>query len=407
MKILTELEYQYKKLHDKLIFRRFWLGKQPFQKRPSTKTILVIRIDAIGDCIIWLDQAKEYRKAFPDYKLVLLHNRVWSDIAERLPWFDECISFDRSKISNTKYYKQLIKKINKHSYKKIFSPVYSRDFITIDWLVHNINAQEKIGYEGDYQNNHGICDFNLYYRRNSEKLNLKKIADSWYTTLVPNNSLCVMELQRNAHFIRNTINKNFVSHLPRFPFTVTTPSTIPKTLYAVFFLGASTKLRMWPIYNFVQIADSIPYNTIVLCGSANEKSLANNFLSLYKGNKTIIDTSGNTTIIQLIGIITHASLVITNETSASHIAVATRTSSICLLGGGHYGRFHPYQVDELSEDDKKSLPVVVTSKDHSCFGCNWICKHPFENGCWRCISDISVEDVILKTQFLNKSISQS
>lgn len=405
MKIFNELEYQYKKLHDKFIFRKFWLGKQSFKKRSISQAILVIRIDAIGDCIIWLDQAKEYRKAFPDYKLVLLYNKIWSDIAERLPWFDEFISFDRAKIGDTKYYKQLIKKINKYSFEKVFSPVYSRDFITVDWLVHNTNAKEKIGYEGDFQNNNVIYDINLYYRRNSKKINLKTIADSWYTTLVPNNSICVMELQRNAHFIRNTINNNFISHLPTIPFKVTTPSYIPRTLFAVFFLGASTKLRMWPITNFVHIAESIPYNTIILCGSASEKSLANSFISFYKGEKRIIDTTGDTSIIQLIGIIAHSSLIITNETSASHIAVATQTPSICLLGGGHYGRFHPYQVDEMSDEDKKAIPVIVTSKNHNCFGCDWRCKYPLENGFWKCITDITVEDVITKIMFLKDTIS--
>lgn len=60
-------------------------------------------------------------------------------------------------------------KSNSYSFEKIFSPVFSRDFVTVDWLVHNINAKEKIGYEGDYQNNE-ICNFNLYFRRNSGKL---------------------------------------------------------------------------------------------------------------------------------------------------------------------------------------------------------------------------------------------
>lgn len=305
MKIINEIKYQYKKLYDNFIFHRVWLGNQPNNKKTSSKTILIIRLDAIGDCIIWLDQAKEYRKAFPDYKLVLLHNKVWSDIAVLLPWFDEYIPFDRSKTGDTKYYKQLIKILNSYSFEKIFSPVFSRDFITVDWLVHNIYEQEKIGYEGDYQNN-GICNFNLYFRQNSGKLNLKAIADSWYTTLVPNNSLCVMELQRNAHFIRNTINKEFVSHLPKIPFSFTTTFSFTDALFAVFFIGASKESRIWPINNFVKVAESIQYNTIVLCGSANEKPLAKYFLSLYKGNKTIIDTTGDTTLIQLIRIIAQA-----------------------------------------------------------------------------------------------------
>jgi ADP-heptose:LPS heptosyltransferase len=394
MRIVDEFQYQYAKFRDYLLAKTVWLRNRHHRFRQFSNAILIIRLDAIGDCILWLDQAKEYRKSFPDHKLVLLHNKAWSEIAERLPWFDECIPFDREKIGDVKYYRSLIKKINNYSYEKVFSPVFSRDFVTVDWIVHNVNAKHKIGYKGDYQNNYWIENYNLYVRKHKGKWDFKAIADSWYTSLVPNDSNCVMELQRNAHFIRQTINPNFQSQLPVFPFETPKPNYITQSDYVVLFLGASTIHRTWPITSFVTIADAIPNDTILLCGSSDDRQLTSEFVDNYQGDKNVIDICGKTTLIELINIIANAAIVITNETSASHIAVATRTPSICLLGGGHYGRFQPYQVDSLSDDDKKALPVVVTCKNHSCFGCNWKCKYPFVNDRWRCIAEISPEDVI-------------
>ena len=51
------------------------------------KLILIIRQDAIGDFVMWLDTAKEYRKLYPPekYKVVLVGNKIWCDLAKKLP----------------------------------------------------------------------------------------------------------------------------------------------------------------------------------------------------------------------------------------------------------------------------------------------------------------------------------
>lgn len=394
MVIIKRIKSELKKIRSFLVFYSFWMCKYQGSRAHVSKTILVIRLDAIGDCILWLDQAKEFKKKYPNHKIVLLYNKAWYDIAERLPWFDECISFDRSKICEKKYYRQVLAHINIYTYEKVFSPVYSRDFFTVDWFVHNVHALEKIGYEGDYQNNRDIALRNLYCSRNMNSLNMKKKADGWYTMMVPNDPSMEMELQKNAHFIRQTINSSFSSSLPYIPFALQFPKELCNLSYTILFLGASTENKMWPIDKFVEIVPFLSDTTIILCGSEKERNVANKFKALYDGNKRILDMTGKTSLIDLIGVISQASLVISNDTSASHIAVATRTRSICLLGGGHYGRFHPYQVENIKEEDRQYLPKVVVSSDQSCFKCNFSCKFPLQNNRWKCINEIHVESVV-------------
>ncbi len=57
------------------------------------KMVLLIRQDAIGDFILWLDTAKEYRKYFPpeNYKIILVGNELWFDLAKELPFWDEVL----------------------------------------------------------------------------------------------------------------------------------------------------------------------------------------------------------------------------------------------------------------------------------------------------------------------------
>ena len=45
--------------------------------------VLIVRQDAIGDFILWLNTAKEYRQLYPPnkYKIILIGNASWSGLA--------------------------------------------------------------------------------------------------------------------------------------------------------------------------------------------------------------------------------------------------------------------------------------------------------------------------------------
>ena len=74
-----------------------WKVHSPQQN--ELELILLIRQDAIGDFVMWLDTAKEYRKLYPPdkYKIVLAGNASWCDLAEELPYWDKVIPVDVKK----------------------------------------------------------------------------------------------------------------------------------------------------------------------------------------------------------------------------------------------------------------------------------------------------------------------
>ena len=104
-----------------------------------------------------------------------------------------------------------------------------------------------------------------------------------------------------------------------------------------------------------------------------------------------VDLVGRTTLGELAEVLRSASVVLTNETSAVHIAAAVGAPVVCILGGGHYGRFAPYELEVT--DDNQKLPIIV-AETMPCYGCDWKCKYPRKNGeAVKCIRDISVEKV--------------
>lgn len=82
--------------------------------------------------------------------------------------------------------------------------------------------------------------------------------------------------------------------------------------------------------------------------------------------------------------------MIGNETGAVHIASALSTPSVCVVGGGHYGRFLPYKPEK--KDGKHRQEIAIS--EMNCFGCNWFCSHQKSlESAYPCIANVSVGSV--------------
>jgi ADP-heptose:LPS heptosyltransferase len=366
---------------------------------PSKKenTILIARLDAIGDSIIWLDSAKEYRKHFPEKHLVLLCNIAWREIAVKLPYFDEVITIDKKEFQKNFIYRiRFLLKLSHRQFEQIINPVYSRDFFVQDTLIHNLKSNIKVGSSGNYLNTDNTL---LGLRKGLELYSsiLKIKADKWYSILI-NSIVPTMELIQNANFIRVYLDKDFRSQLPQIPFPFPISSFVPKEEYVLLFLGASTHRKSWKIDNYLKIILHLSTPFVVLCGGKNDVSFPSEMIEVCSQRKKIINLIGETNLMDLFSLIQNAKYIITNDTSASHITVAVRTPSICLLGGTHFGRFHPYQVENISTEEKKYLPKVVYNQ-MDCFNCNNHCKYiKDKNTIWPCIESITIEQVLEKIQ---------
>jgi len=67
--------------------------------------VLLVRLDAIGDFILWLDSAKEYRRLYPGEKITLYANSAWSDLAKLLPYWDRVVPVDVHLFSKRTFYR--------------------------------------------------------------------------------------------------------------------------------------------------------------------------------------------------------------------------------------------------------------------------------------------------------------
>lgn len=372
---------------------KYWLLDYlpTFAKRKEG--VLVVRLDLIGDFVLWLDSAQAYRQLYPNKKITLAVNSACGELAKALPHWDEVISVNVHRLRTDFVYRlRTLIELRWHNFAIAIQPTFSREFVG-DLALRSSNAPKRIGYSGDSNN----------------MLVAQKVkTDTWYGELIINDPSCTMELSINAHFVRELGCIDFLSNVPSIPKITKIETNFPDTKkpYVVIAPGASWQPKTWPIDNFANLIEKLNSQFdihFVLCGGKDDYVLCNTLAQKVNLNN-VTNLANQTNLVELIEIIRASTLVITNDSSPAHIAAATATRSICILGGGHFGRFLPYSTENLNNP---SISIKAVWHEMDCFGCSWKCKFQLEgNQAVPCISRISVDLVAIRceallTQILN------
>lgn len=344
-----------------MFFAQFQLGKIVSRKKNVTNgSVLIIKLDAIGDFIIWLDSAKEYRNLYPNKKLVLLCNEICVEIAKSEKNFDEIISLNIKQFeSNRKYRNEKLKELEGLEFEMLIQAVYSRT-VYMDILAAHITAGRKIAFKAD-ETRTNLSRY-MITRANKRRL------DAIYEQLIETQYGTMMEIRRNGEMICNLGMKNFQTARPILHRQIIRSEIILPDSYFVIFPGSSTTKKMWDIANFAEIIDYVYEKTgwkVCLCGGKNEEYLFDKLSQTLKTKVVVYNYFGKTTLLELAEVIRKASMVISNDTSGIHFSAAVNTPAICIMGEYDYGRFLPYDYD-IKENDEAQMIVCSA---------NMICRH--------------------------------
>jgi ADP-heptose:LPS heptosyltransferase len=356
----------------------FFIPRKSYLKTRSRNKLIIFKVDAIGDMILWLSASKEIREYYRDWHITLVCLDFNKELAESLNHFDEVIGINsRLFIKNIFYRISTLNLISRLSTELALYPHYSRYFILGDSLIRVCCAKEKIGFKGD---NYLSSSLQAY------------ISSRNYTKLLPYSRDGLMELERNAEFLKGigiSSAEPRVASLPKL-LDLTASLTVEEP-YFIIFPGASIAYRMWPFERFASVAKLIVkrFNwRVVICGGPSECDIANQVFDSIDLPNTL-NFVGKTSLPELVEVIRHSQLVIGNETSAIHIAAAVNTPSVCLLGGGHFGRFMPYP-----ETVKGMRPIPVFFP-MDCYFCNWNCTLAHDRTQpYPCIENLTISAVM-------------
>ncbi|MEO1701536.1 MAG: glycosyltransferase family 9 protein [Pseudomonadota bacterium] len=347
----------------------------PDDERP----LVIVRVDAIGDFVVWLGSAQALVAHYKPRRVVLIANQLVADLARATELFDEVISLNVKAFQRDwRYRYAMMRRIRSLGSVVAIQPTYSRSFWLGDGLIKASGAQERVGQVGD-QNN-------IRYWQ-------KRVSDQWYTRLVPNGEPARHEFERNAGFLKALGISSAAASWGRLGFVGERPGSLAGSrAYFVVVPGAGSDRRIWPLDRFAALSRKVSTQhdlRLVVCGSPNEKPLCEALAREADLDDTLV-LAGQTSVPELIETIRGARLTVANDSSAVHIAAAVGAPSLCLLGGGHFARFLPYP-EELQNLTAQNTPSCVHA-DMPCFNCNWQCSQPHKpKGPFPCIEAITID----------------
>lgn len=336
-----------------LYYREYLLSrgdKTVYAENRHENNLLLVRLDAWGDYILFRNTIEQLKKSaqYGQFNLFLLGNSAWKQFAEVFdsPFVKQFVWVDTKQLMQSSDYRNgLIKELNEIGFDVIIHPVYSRQF-GVDALLHRVSAPIKIAVAGDARNT-STC--------------LHKKANAFYTELLYLSNDSEFEFQRNTDIMQQLTGLAAPSKptLPKI-----TPFPGIKIPYAVLFIDAQDEYRRWPARKFGKVAQFITEEKnmhVVMLG--RNKSMAEDIIKCTAGIM-IIDLTTRTSLSDLVAVIQDAELLISNDTGAVHVGVATGVKTICVSNGNHYGRFVPYP-EQVYADCVTVFPATISDSAFS------------------------------------------
>ena len=301
--------------------------------RPNADKILIVKVDAIGDYILHRNFFEYMRQAHPHAEITYVGQAMVSKLAMAYdsPYINKFIWLKRWDFAGSFALRfGTMIALRKAGYGMVLNPTFSRDFHMDDFIVMAAKAPVSIGFEGE-----------LYKRKLSA--GQKRHNDPYYSKLVQVSDAHFFEFSRLKHFFEVALGRTLPIAKPILPPLVVPPAGLPSA-YIVLFPGAAAKHRRWSPANFAAVADALhqEYNLpFVVAGGPDDGPMAEEIIAHAKLAK-VHNYAGRTNLLELIALIGKAELLVSNETSAIHIAVGTNVPSVAISNGNHIFRFNFY-----------------------------------------------------------------
>jgi len=358
----------------------FWVRQATRRDAPGARRkVALVRLDNIGDFVLWLDALRGWRLLFPPetHEITLIAQKTWASLAENAPELDHVWSLDRDKfVREMQYRRAQLGAVRQAGFDAIVQARPGRELLIEDALTRVSGAGERVAWA---RPGGGASPLH------------RLLSEQAYSRLVPAGPVAQNELERNADLLRALGLTDFAADVPMLAERAECPPELAEQPFYVLFPGAEWAGRRWPVARFAEVARQLHARTGwqgVVCGGPDDRERGQEIVRL--SGVPINDWTGRTSLDALAAIMRRARIVVSNETGGVHLAASVGTPCIGVTGGGHWGRFLPYP-EAVAARGRVPLPVVFPMP---CFGCDWKCIYPLEPGAPApCVENVSVEAV--------------
>lgn len=348
-----------------IIFLNFM--KKGEHKTGSKKKVCLLRLDGLGDVVMFIDAIRAYREIFrvEDHETILITEAWIAPLFEECPYLDKVIGCDTLRFKKEISYRwQFLREIRKAGNHIFINSCINRELLYGDIMAHASGARHRYGYNAP---SYKACE--------------KIIGDLFYTSLAlrPED---VHEVDKNAELVRLAGRK---AYRPARPFMDWFGSP-GKQKFFVIAPGAKDPARKWPQDRFASLSKALHEEfglTPVIIGGKEDIITAK---AIIKAAPKIPfqNETGRLDLPSVAKLVSGASFFIGNDSGPAHLSAATGTKTFVVATGGNFNSCVSYP-EYLGLDH-----TPVYQEDTSCFNCHGKCKYKY-NEILPCVENITVE----------------
>ncbi|GAA7291328.1 glycosyltransferase family 9 protein [Helicobacter pylori] len=331
------------------------------------KTLCFIRLDIIGDYILYRNFLPLFKKYFEDYEITFIGNTAIKDIATHCDsqyYIDKFIFLDNTywekylqiganglpllmlkellfflpKFMRKRY--EDVSHLRKESYEICINSSMFYFSTKEDAIIKHLIAENKVGVFCTYP-----ADSSLHRIHLRKKTEIRK---SFYTHLFYPKEVPQFLYDSNQDFFQSFfkhfkgVDIGFVELELKLPiaFEYEKFKNILKPPYGVLNLGASDDFRVYKRFDEM-IYFLNPDYQLVLCGnSKKDEKLANSILKRHKNAISLVNQTG---LIEYLYLLKNASFAMGNESSITHLSACLKIPYAFIVSSGRaFPFFHPY-----------------------------------------------------------------
>lgn len=364
--------------------RRWWMFRPldlvvrhwPVARKP--KGLLVVRMDGIGDMVLFRKTLDHYAEAFGVARedITVLGCASWGGITPEVFKGFKCRIIDEHAFERKPLYRfKEALWVRRQAFAIAVSDIFFRKALTADSLVWFSGAPRRV-LSKPYVSDTTRGEFDYYMGGD-----VRSIDTGPYPT---------HEIIRHFRFVSEIAGKAIKPEPPHIDWRERPLTLEDGPPYIVLNFGSNEPGRRWPFESYLTIAHRLldsGFRVAFTGGSDAERAKRSDMRRLLN-RPGVVDLIGRTDLSLLLDLMKQARAVLSNDTGPAHLSIALGTPTVVVVGGGHFKSFVPYP------DEATPANARFVYREMECYHCFWRCpKRATKEDVFPCIEAVPVEDV--------------
>jgi ADP-heptose:LPS heptosyltransferase len=295
--------------------------------RTRPATLLLIRLDDIGDYLLFRNQLASYRASprWHGHRITLLANDSWRELFEALDadTVDEVMWVNKRQYLESEPHRSGVwRALRERGFETLIATSRTRPLLLDDLCRLAAAPLRSLGCVNTYP--HGRWN---------------RLSDGLYEALFSPSSPLLHEFCFNGEFTEWACGVRYAGKRPHIALRPPPPLAEP---YLLCFIGASTRSRRWPVRrwcDFIRAFRKAHAMPVFLAGNNRAELEMVRVLERRTDARSLV---GRLRLADMLSWIGGASAVVSNDTMASHLGVSLDRPTVIIGNGYNYLRFSEY-----------------------------------------------------------------